>query len=172
MDGHVWQNGDVVLLGDSLGFMLILSFLHLNAKLFTDLPVHVCRCLVVAVYVLSFSSGQPEIRWPMVSSKRPHSLHFGSTSGFLRMLCWYQHVRRRWSWATLIKPSVSALRPAPLSHLWVLSWSTSACFTCCGYLPWSGFNSHLDLSCCYLRDLKVVSAVKGLRKSLGVPFHT
>ena len=63
---------------DLHGFMLILSFLHLNAKLFTDLPVHVCRCLVVAVYVLSFSSGQPEFRWPMVSSKRTHSLHFGS----------------------------------------------------------------------------------------------
>ena len=89
-----------------------------------------------------------------------------------RQASWEYCVRRRWSWAALIKPSVSALRPTPLSHLWVLSWSTSACFTCCGYLPWSAFNSHLDLSCCYLRDLKVVSAVEGLRKSLGVPFYT
>ena len=55
MDGHVPQNSDAVILGDSLGFMLIPSFLHLNAKLFADLPVHVCSCLVVAVDVFSFS---------------------------------------------------------------------------------------------------------------------
>ena len=55
MDGHVPQNGDAALLGDSHGFMLIPSFLHLNAKLFADLPVHVCSCLVVAMDVFSFS---------------------------------------------------------------------------------------------------------------------
>ena len=55
MDGHVPQNSDSVILGDSPGFMLIPSFLHLNAKLFADLPVHVCSCLVVAVNVFSFS---------------------------------------------------------------------------------------------------------------------
>ena len=66
--------------GDSLGFMLIPSFLHINAKLFAKLPVHVCNCLVVAVDV------QPETRLSMVSSKRPHSLPFGSMSGFLRSL--------------------------------------------------------------------------------------
>ena len=36
VDGHVPQNGDAVLLGDSLGIMLIPSFLHLNAR-------HLCR---------------------------------------------------------------------------------------------------------------------------------
>ena len=50
--GHVPQNSDAVILGDSLGFMLILSFPHLNAKLLADLPVHVCSSLVVAVDVL------------------------------------------------------------------------------------------------------------------------
>ena len=55
VDGHVPQNSDSVILGDSPGFMLIPSFLHLNAKLFEDLPVHVCSCLVVAVDVFSFS---------------------------------------------------------------------------------------------------------------------
>ena len=60
----------------------------------------------------------------------------------------YNHcVGRLWSWAAMIKPSISALRPAAFSHLWVLSWFTSACFTSCGYLPWSAFDSHLDLSC-------------------------
>ena len=53
-----------------------------------------------------------------------HSLHFGSSSGFLRMLCCYQFVGRLWSWAAMIEPSVSALRPAAFSHLWVLSWSS------------------------------------------------
>ena len=55
MDGHVPQNSDAVILSDSLGFMLIPSFLHFNAKLFADLPVHVCSCLVVAVNIFSFS---------------------------------------------------------------------------------------------------------------------
>ena len=41
VDGHVPQNGDAVLPGDSHGFILIPSFLHLSAKLFADLPVHV-----------------------------------------------------------------------------------------------------------------------------------
>ena len=62
VDGQVPQNGDAVLLGDSLGFMFIPSFLHLNTKLFVDLPVYVCSYLVVAVDVFSFSqfSGQKE----------------------------------------------------------------------------------------------------------------
>ena len=62
VDAHVPQNGDAVLLGDSLGFMFIPSFLHLNTKLFVYLPVHVCSYLVVAVDVFSFSqfSGQKE----------------------------------------------------------------------------------------------------------------
>ena len=55
VDGHVPQNSDTVIFGESLEFMLISSFLHLNAKLFADLPVHVCSCLVVAVDVFSFS---------------------------------------------------------------------------------------------------------------------
>ena len=54
MEGHVPQNGEAVLLGGSRGFILIPSFLHVNTKLFTDRPVYVCSCLVVAVYVYSF----------------------------------------------------------------------------------------------------------------------
>ena len=53
--GMSHKNSDAVILGDSLGFMLIPSFLHLNVKLFADLQVHVCSCLVVAVDVFSFS---------------------------------------------------------------------------------------------------------------------
>ena len=34
------------------------------------------------------------------------------------------------------------LEASCVSHLWVLSWSTSACFTRCGYLPWCAFDSH------------------------------
>ena len=95
---------------------------------FTSMPnsLQIFRCMCAAallwrwVYSVLASSGQPD------------SLHFGSTSGFLRMLCWYQRVGRLWSWAATIRLSVSALRPAAFSHLWVLSWSTSACFTRCG----------------------------------------
>ena len=39
VEGHFPQNSNAVILDDSLGFMLIPSFLHLNAKLFADLPV-------------------------------------------------------------------------------------------------------------------------------------
>ena len=49
VDGHVPQKSDAVILDDCLGFMLIPSFLHLDAKLFADRPVHVCSCLVVAL---------------------------------------------------------------------------------------------------------------------------
>ena len=38
----------------SLGFMLIPSFLHLNAKHFAHSPVNVFSCLVLAVDVFSF----------------------------------------------------------------------------------------------------------------------
>ena len=55
MDGHVPLNSDAVILGDSLGYMLIPLFLDLNAKLSADLLVHVWNCLVVAVDILSFS---------------------------------------------------------------------------------------------------------------------
>ena len=57
MNGHIPQNSDAVIFGDSLGFILIASFLKLNAKLliFADLPVHVCSCLVLAEGVFSFS---------------------------------------------------------------------------------------------------------------------
>ena len=55
MDGHIPQYSDAVILGESLGLMLILSFLHLNDKLFADLPVHARSCLVVAVDVFIFS---------------------------------------------------------------------------------------------------------------------
>ena len=156
MDRYVPQNGDAVLLGDLLGVLGSCSYYRFFTSMPNSLQIFHCTCAAALLwrwmYWVLASSGQPETRWSMVSSKRLHSLHFGSTSGFLTMLCWYHHVRRLWSWAALIKRSVSALRAAPLSHLWVLSWSTSACFSHCGYLPWSAFDSQLDLNCCYLRD--------------------
>ena len=45
VNGHVQQNSDAVILGDSIGFMLIPSFLHFSAKLFA------------AVDIFSFSQG-------------------------------------------------------------------------------------------------------------------
>ena len=97
MDGHVSQNSDAVILGDSLGFMLIPSFLHLNDKFFADLPVLVCSCLVEAVDVFSFSqfrAAKDQVVNGLVETAT-YSLHFGSTSGFLRMLRWYQQLVAR-----------------------------------------------------------------------------
>ena len=51
----IQQNSDAFILGDSVGFMLMPSFLYLNARLFADLPLHVCSCLVVAVDIFSSS---------------------------------------------------------------------------------------------------------------------
>ena len=78
VDGHVPQNSDAV-----------------NAKLFADLPVLVCSCLVVAVDVFSFSqfrTARDQVVNGLVETA--YSLHFGSTSGFLRMMCLYQRVGR------------------------------------------------------------------------------
>ena len=69
---------------------------------FTSMPnsLHIFQCICAAAllwrwaYSVLGSSGKPETRWSMVPSKRPHSQHFGSTSGFLRTLCWYQRVGR------------------------------------------------------------------------------
>ena len=69
---------------------------------FTSMPnsLQIFQCMCAAallwwwMYSVLASSGQPETRWSMVLSKRPHSLHFRSTSGFLRMLCWCQRVGR------------------------------------------------------------------------------
>ena len=60
-----------------------------------SLQIFQCICAAALLWRWIFSvlasSGQPETKWSMVSSKRPHSLYFGSTSGFLRVLvpaCW------------------------------------------------------------------------------------
>ena len=47
----------------------------------------------------------------------------------------YQRVGRPWSWAAMIKLSVSALRPAAFSHLW-FCLGPPASFTRCGTWPW------------------------------------
>ena len=63
-----------------------------------SLQIFQCMCEATLwwqwMYSVLASSGQPETRWSMVLSKRPQSLRFGSMSGFLRMLCWCQHVGR------------------------------------------------------------------------------
>ena len=134
--GHVPQNSDAVILGDSLGFMLIPSFLHLNAKLFADCPVHVCSCLVVAVDVFSFNQFRAH-RDQVVN---------GLVETATQSTFWV-HVRLLEDvvfvpacWESLIlgyddKALGFCLEASFFSHLWVLSWSTSACFTRCGYLP-------------------------------------
>ena len=132
---YVPQNGDAVP-GDSLGFMLIPSFLRLNTKLSADLPVHVCSCLVVAVDVFSFNQFRAH-RDQVVN---------GLVETATQSTFWV-HVRLLEDvvfvpacWESLIlgyddKALGFCLEASFFSHLWVLSWSTSACFTRCGYLP-------------------------------------
>jgi len=65
-DGHVPPNGYTVPLSKCYGFMIVPSFLRLNTRLFADLPMHVCNCLVVAVDVFSLGQGsqRPDGQWP------------------------------------------------------------------------------------------------------------
>ena len=95
VDGHVPQNDDAIFLHDSLGLMLISSSF---ASMPNSLQIFQCMCAAALLWRWMYSglasSGQPETRWSIVLSKRPHSLHFGSSSGFLSMLCCYQRVGR------------------------------------------------------------------------------
>ena len=74
------------------------SYHHSFTSMPNSLKIFQCMCAAALLwrwmYLVLASSGQPETRWSMVSSKWSRSLHFGSTSGFLRMLCWYQRVGR------------------------------------------------------------------------------
>ena len=53
-------------------------------------------------------SHRPDGQWPGWNGhsvcwlKWPLSLHFGSLLGFLRMLCWHQHVGSLWRWPATI----------------------------------------------------------------------
>ena len=126
-----------------LSLTVLCSFsYHLS---FTSMPnsSHIFQCMWTAdllwqwVYSVLASSGKPETRWSMDPSKRPHSQHFGSTSVFLRTLCLYQRVGRLCSWAAMMKPSVSALRPAGFNHLACLgprNLVSPAVGICCGVL--------------------------------------
>ena len=122
---------------------------------FTSIPnsLQIVQCMCAAAFLwrcmctVLDSSEKPVTRWPMVPSKQPHSLHFGSTSVFMSMLDWYQHVGGLWYWAAMIKPAAYTLMPAALSQQWGLSWFTSASFGHCRYLAWSPFDSHFKLIC-------------------------
>ena len=74
------------------------SYHHSFTSMPNSLKIFQCMCAAALLwrwmYLVLASSGQPETRWSMVSSKWPRSLHFGSMSGFLRMFCWYQRVGR------------------------------------------------------------------------------
>ena len=74
------------------------SYHHSFTSMPNSLQIFQCMCAAALLwwwmYLVLASSGQPETRWSMFLLKWPHSRHFGSTSGFLRMLCWYQHVGR------------------------------------------------------------------------------
>ena len=68
------------------------SYYRSFTSMTNSLQIFQCMCAAALLWLWMYSvlasSGQPETRWSMFSSKRPHSLHDGSTSGFLRMLSW------------------------------------------------------------------------------------
>ena len=77
VDGHVPQLGAAVVLSESRGFVLIPSFFTLIPN---SLPLIQYRLGVASFWRWMYSVlarlGQPETRWSMVSSKRPHNQHF------------------------------------------------------------------------------------------------
>ena len=82
----------IVTLSFSVKVLGSCSYHHSFTSMPNSLQIFQCMCAAALlwrwIYSVLASSGQPETSWSMVSSKRPHSLHFGSKSGFLRMLCW------------------------------------------------------------------------------------
>ena len=80
----------VVTLSFSLTVLGSCSYHHSFTSMSNSLQIFQCICAAALLWRWIFSvlasSGQPETTWSMVSSKRPHSLYFGSTSGFLRVL--------------------------------------------------------------------------------------
>ena len=52
-------------------------------------------------------------------------LYIGSEPSFI-ILAWYDLMAKLWSYAAIIRPSVSAFSPVLLNHWLVLFWSTSA----------------------------------------------
>ena len=117
------------------------------------------------IYSVLASSGHPDTRWSMVLSNRPQST-------------FWVHVRLLEDvglvpacWESLIlgcddKALGFCLEASCFSHLWVLSWSTSACFTRCGYLPWCAFDSHFgpELLATLVFGLRLCSAgIGGVR---------
>ena len=88
----------IVTLSFSVTVLGSCSYHHSFTSMPNSLQIFQCMCAAALLwrwmYLVLASSGQPETKWSMVLSKWPHSLHFGSMSGFLRMLCWYQHVGR------------------------------------------------------------------------------
>ena len=84
----------IVTLSFSVTVLGSCSYHHSFTSMPNSLQIVQCMCAAALLwrwmYSVLASSGQPETRWSMVSSKQPHSLYFGSMSGFLilRMLCW------------------------------------------------------------------------------------
>ena len=97
VDRHVPQNRDAVILGDSLGFVLIPSFL----------PLHVCSCLVVTVDKISFSHFRATRDHVVISLVETATQ---STSWVhVRLLEDVAYFVRLWSWAAMIKPQQLSL---------------------------------------------------------------
>ena len=79
------------------------------------------------------------MRWSIVSVLVLQNLHLGSPP-LWRILARKFLVKRLWSCAATINPSISALSPAVLSHWWVSCKSTSLFCLRSGYWPCKGFD--------------------------------
>ena len=106
---------------------------------------------MVSLYILSntivpvciliwFKIVHPEMRWSLVLVLVLQNLHLGSAP-LWKILAWKFLVKRLWSCAATIMPSVSALSPALVSHYWWLSCkSMSAFWLQSGYWPCNNFD--------------------------------
>ena len=80
--------------------------------------------------------------WSTISSLCVFSLQLGSAP-LLRIFDWDAPVDILWSWAVIIKPSVSHFKLELLIHWWAVALSTLALSVLKGYFPCSGFSFHL-----------------------------
>ena len=96
-------------------------------------------------YSVGASMGQPDTSWSMVSLHLSHTLYFESAP-FSNIFAWKFLVGRLWTYATLMKPSVSDFRPDEASHGWVSEKFTSGSLARIGNLLRRGLSFYPSFS--------------------------
>ena len=117
-NGEVSENGGFWSIHNRKRFMFIPFVTCFNIIMVTDFPVYILSNTIMSVYSFWARIAHCEIRWSIVSVLVLQNLHL-ETAPSWRILDWKLLVKRLWSCATTINPSVPAWNLVFLSHWWV-----------------------------------------------------